>query len=134
MSELFSRRARTKDRNIRRWRMSQDKQERASQFRQAQTQAEDVLWERLRNRQIGNFKFRRQHTINGFIVDFCCLERDLVIEIDGPIHQQQIAYDVERSEVLQRLGYRVVRYTNEQVIQNIEIVLESIRQHLVTNE
>lgn len=123
-----------KDRNARRWRMSQVKQERASQFRQQQTQVEDVLWERLRNRQIGNFKFRRQHTIHEFIVDFCCLERDLVIEIDGPIHQQQIEYDAERSEVFQRLGYRVVRYTNEQVMQNVEVVLESIRQYLASNE
>ena len=113
--------------------MPQVKQERVSQFRQAQTPAEDLLWERLRNRQLGNFKFRRQHTINGFIVDFCCLEQLLVIEIDGPIHQQQIEYDAERSEVLQQLGYRVVRYTNEQVMQNVEIVLELIRQHLVIN-
>ncbi|HEY0735688.1 MAG TPA: endonuclease domain-containing protein [Herpetosiphonaceae bacterium] len=120
-----------KDPNVRRWRMFQVKQERASQFRQGQTQAEDVLWGRLRNRQIGNFKFRRQHTIHGFIVDFCCLEKFLVIEIDGPIHQQQIEYDAQRSEILQRLGYQVIRYTNVQVMQNVETVLESIRQHLV---
>lgn len=114
--------------------MTQVKQERASQFRQAPTPAEDLLWERLRNRQIGNFKFRRQHIIHGFIVDFCCLEQLLVIEVDGPIHEQQIEYDVERSEVLQRLGYRVVRYTNDQVMQNIDSVLVSIRQHLTINE
>jgi very-short-patch-repair endonuclease len=121
------------DRHNQRWRMSGTKQQRARQFRREQTPAEVLLWERLRDRQLDRCKFRRQHVINGFIVDFCCLERHLVIEIDGSIHIQQLDYDAERDALLETLGYRVIRYTNEQVMQHLEAVLASISQHLAVN-
>jgi very-short-patch-repair endonuclease len=99
---------------------------RARELRQPQTPAEAKLWQRLRNRQIGGHKFRRQHPIDRFIVDFYCDERKLVIEIDGDSHTDQVEYDALRTEWLNRHGYRVVRFTNDDVMKRFDGVLETI--------
>jgi very-short-patch-repair endonuclease len=109
-----------------RWRSRAAVQIRAQQLRQQQTHVEAMLLSKLRNRQFGGFKFRRQHPIGRFIVDFCCAERCLVVEIDGSMHDQQADYDQARAEWLQAAGYRVIRYTNNQTEQDINAVLADL--------
>ncbi|MDX8127138.1 endonuclease domain-containing protein [Methylomonas sp. OY6] len=82
----------------------------ARSLRKNQTDAERVIWQQLRNRQLLGCKFRRQQVIGPFIVDFVCLEPKLVIEVDGGQHAEQQEYDQNRSHYLQRLGYRVLRF------------------------
>ena len=103
---------------------------RARQLRHEQTPTEAKLWDSLRDRQLDGCKFRRQHPIGRFIVDFCCPERQLVVEIDGPVHQEQTDHDEARTEALQALGYQVYRWTNEQVEQNLVEVLDALRRAL----
>ncbi len=99
---------------------------RARELRQPQTPAEAKLWAHLRNRQLDGFKFRRQHPIGRFIVDFYCAACRLVIEIDGDSHAEQIEYDQARTEWLNDLGYQVIRFTNREVFRRLEAVLEAI--------
>ena len=107
---------------------------RAQQLRQEQTTAETVLWSHLRNRQLDGFKFRRQHMIGRFIVDFCCAEQRLIVEIDGLVHDQQADYDQARTEALQTAAYRLIRYTNDQVEQHIDAVLADLRCALLHSD
>jgi len=80
----------------------------------------------LRNRQLHGYKFRRQHAVERYVVDFFCHQAGLVIEIDGPIHQTQLAEDHERQQVLESMGYHVLRFTNDQVLHNPAQVLAQI--------
>jgi 5-methyltetrahydrofolate--homocysteine methyltransferase len=92
------------------------------------TQAEEVMWATLKTKQLQGFKFRRQHIIDQFIVDFVCLKRRLIIEIDGLIHSlpdHQLS-DKQRTEKLNKIGFEVIRFTNEQVLHNTENTLEII--------
>jgi very-short-patch-repair endonuclease len=98
----------------------------ARQMRHDPTPAEDILWQRLRNRQIADAKFRRQHTIERFIVDFYCAEAQLVIEVDGPIHDYTLEEDAIRREFLESLGTRVIRFTNDDVLHHLDAVAEAI--------
>lgn len=100
--------------------------QRAKELRQPQTPAETKLWKVLRNRQLGGFKFRRQHPIHRFIVDFYCQEACLVIEIDGDSHSEQVEYDIARTDWLQNNGNKVIRFTNQEVHRNLEGVAEKI--------
>ncbi len=99
---------------------------RARELRQPQTPAEQKLWSRLRSQQLGGFKFRRQHPIDRFIVDFYCAVCQLVIEIDGDSHAEQVEYDAARTEWLNAHGYCVIRFTNHEVEHELDAVLESI--------
>ena len=81
---------------------------------------------RLRNRELGGFKFRRQHPIDRFVADFCCLECRLAVEIDGDSHVAQAEYDAARTAWLNDNGYEVIRFTNQQVFQQLDTVLEAI--------
>ncbi len=92
------------------------------------TRAEQSLWAKLRHNQIYGLKFRRQHGIGSYIVDFFCAERTLVIEVDGDVHaaQTQQTKDLERENYLKSLGLQVVRYTNDEVIKNLDEVLEDL--------
>ena len=101
-------------------------QQRARELRQRATEAERVLWERVRNRRLGGLKFRRQHPLGPYIVDFYCAEHRLVVEVDGPIHEGQKERDALRAEYLEMYGYRVLRFMNEDVLTDIEGVLERI--------
>jgi len=78
-----------------------------------------VLWRVLRDRQLSGLKFRRQHAIGPFVTDFCCSSCKLIVELDGAIHDHQGEQDQARTEYLQQLGYRVVRFRNEEVLGNI---------------
>ncbi len=96
------------------------------------TQAEEILWETLRGKKLSGYKFRRQHQIDEFIVDFVCLSKHLVIEIDGGYHdtEEMQLTDVWRTSALNELGYTVIRFSNEEVIGDIESVLEKIHLKL----
>ena len=115
----------------RRWRTTPAKQIRSQQLRREATPAEALLWSVLRDRQFAGYKFRRQHPIDRFIVDFCCVERGLVIELDGGVHQQQADYDALRDAVIRSAGYEVVRFTNEQAIDHLADVLKTIALLLI---
>jgi len=98
----------------------------ALNLRKSMTDAERVLWYNLRDRRLGGWKFRRQHAVGPFIVDFVCLEKKLVIEVDGGQHAEMIVQDDNRTEYLSKSGYRVVRFWNNQVLQETEAVLQVI--------
>ncbi len=89
------------------------------------THAEIMLWKYLRNNQCG-YKFRRQHVIGKYIVDFVCLPKKLVIEVDGKIHFKQQEEDANRTADLNAMGFRVIRFTNEEVLQNVMNVIADI--------
>jgi very-short-patch-repair endonuclease len=97
-------------------------------LRQNQTAAEKLLWRHLRNRNFLNQKFRRQHPIGKYIVDFCCLEKRLIIEVDGGQHNDegQIRYDNTRTEYLESHGFIVLRFWNNQILGQTEHVLNEI--------
>jgi very-short-patch-repair endonuclease len=109
-----------------RWRTTEAVQQRARQLRQAQTPAEQKLWARLRRKQLYGLRFRRQHPIGRFIADFCCVAHRLVIEIDGPSHGAQVEYDETRTAWLEARGYRVIRFTNEQIDRRMDDVLAEV--------
>ncbi|MBN1201710.1 MAG: endonuclease domain-containing protein [Anaerolineae bacterium] len=98
----------------------------ARQMRRDPTPAERVLWLRLRNRQVAGAKFRRQQSIDRFVVDFYCAEARLVIEIDGPVHDSQTGQDAERQAILESLGLRVLRISNEAVCTSPDGVIAHI--------
>ena len=100
--------------------------DRARNLRRRSTDAERLLWRRLRDRQIAGLKFRRQHPLGNFIVDFVCLEHRLIIELDGGQHATQQQADAQREAFLVRQGYRVLRFWNHEVLVNTEGVLEAI--------
>ncbi len=100
--------------------------ERARELRQPQTPIEGKLWARLRDRQLGGFKFRRQHPIGRFVVDFYCADCRLVVEVDGDSHADQVEYDQARTEWLNEQGYIVVRFPNWAVQSQLEVVLAAI--------
>lgn len=99
---------------------------RARQLRQPQTPTESRLWAHLRDRRLNGLKFRRQHPIGHYIVDFYCPDHRLVVEIDGDVHASQEEYDVDRTAWLEESGYRVIRFTNREVSGQLETVLETI--------
>lgn len=99
----------------------------ARQKRREPTPAEDRLWQSLRDRQIGGMKFRRQHVIGQFVVDFYCPEANLIVEVDGPIHEYTPEEDSIRRAYLEGLGMRILRVTNDEVTHDLEAVLARIR-------
>jgi len=105
---------------------------RARQLRKNQTLAEQLLWTKVRNRQLGGYKIRRQEIIDEMIVDFYCTEKRLIIEIDGPYHKDpmQNAMDLNRDQELMDGGRAVLRFSNDQVITNIDFVLDTILSKL----
>lgn len=104
----------------------------AREMRHEPTAAEAALWQHLRNRRIGGAKFRRQHSVEGFIVDFVCIGKWLIIEVDGDIHEQpdQAAYDRERQARLEARGFRVLRFTNADILRSVEAAAEAIGEAL----
>ncbi|KZC33959.1 MULTISPECIES: endonuclease domain-containing protein [Rhodanobacter] len=99
---------------------------RARQLRNDSTDAERCLWYFLRSEQLAGHKFRRQYPLAGYIVDFVCVPARLVIELDGGQHLDALAYDQRRTEALQREGYRVLRFWNDDVLLRTQDVLAEI--------
>ena len=97
------------------------------------TPAEAVLWDCLKNRQLHGLKFRRQHSINLYIVDFYCPSQKIVVELDGKSHYTLggAAYDEGRDEVLRSMGIRVIRFENKELVDDIECVLKRIVEFAV---
>ena len=95
-------------------------------MRKNPTAAEQCLWRRLNRRQVFGLKFRRQAPIGKYIVDFVCFEEKFVVELDGGQHKKQVTYDQERTDWLESQGYRVLRFWNNDVLQNIEGVMAVI--------
>lgn len=104
-------------------------------LRKVSTEAEDILWQSLRRKQVNDCKFRRQHPIGKHIADFYCYEAKLVIEIDRGIHNQieNLEYDKNRTYELEQMGITVIRFTNEMIKENLSKVLFEIKEHLQKN-
>ena len=102
---------------------------RAKEMRRVPTDAEGILWQELRNSKLGD-KFRRQHSIQDFIVDFVCMDRRLIVEVDGSIHDRQKDYDAYRTQQLNYHGFKVIRFTNQDVLKDRSTVLERIKAEL----
>ena len=100
--------------------------DRAKELRRNQTDAERTLWTHLRNRRLDGYKFRRQRPLGRYIIDLICLEEKLIVEADGGQHSWQQLYDSERDEWLESQGYRVLRFWNNQVLNDTEAVGETI--------
>ena len=105
----------------------------ARENRKGSTKPEEILWEVLRNRKLYGYKFRRQHPISDFIADFYCHECRLIIEIDGKYHHaiEQKQYDDGRTIELMDLKVRLIRFTNKDVFENIEYVIEDIKANIL---
>ncbi len=103
--------------------------ERKRQFRSEMTPAERMLWLKLRGKQFQNLKFRRQHGVGPYIVDFYCPEKSVVIEVDGDVHadEKKQEQDKQREEYLKKLGVKIIRYFNNGIFKNIEGVLEDLK-------
>ena len=106
--------------------------DKASELRKNMTQAEMILWSVLKKRQMRGYQFRRQHPINQFIADFYCHKAKLVIEVDGGIHNDldQNEYDIGRTNMLEKYDIKVLRFTNDRVINDIEAVIREIESIL----
>jgi very-short-patch-repair endonuclease len=103
---------------------------RARSLRKDQTDAEALLWSKLRSRQLLGLKFRRQHPLGSYFADFACIEIGLIVELDGGQHAKDAsgAYDAHRSEELAAMGFRVLRFWNNDVLNETSAVLEKIHQ------
>jgi very-short-patch-repair endonuclease len=102
----------------------------ARQLREQPTRAEDILWARLRGSRFHGAKFKRQVPFDRYVADFYCHAAKLVVEIDGRQHEWVAGYDEGRTEVLERMGLRVIRFQNDEVCGDLESVLERILQVL----
>ncbi len=98
----------------------------ARELRKEPTPAEAKLWAYLRNDQLG-VNFRRQHAIGNYIPDFCCIKKKLIIELDGSQHIDQTEYDAERTKYFESLGYKVIRFWNNDVMKDINGVIRVIQ-------
>ena len=103
----------------------------ARALRANMTDAEQVMWSHLRGRRLGGFKFKRQWTIARYVVDFCCIEQRLAVEIDGGQHSAE--RDAARTRALNEHGYSVVRYWNNDVLENLDGVLTDVLARLKTH-
>jgi very-short-patch-repair endonuclease len=98
----------------------------ARRLRRMLTPTEQVLWDAIRRRRLGGLRFRSQHPVGAFVLDFYCPSCKLVVEVDGAVHDQQVEYDEARTERLNDYGYRVIRFRNEEVFQDLPSVLDRI--------
>jgi len=102
----------------------------ARRLRKTSTDAEIRLWSKLRRKQLEGFRFRRQHPMGAYVVDFFCADARLVVEVDGGQHADRVAHDDARTRWLEERGYRVLRFWNNEVLANTEGVLLTIREAL----
>ena len=96
-------------------------------LRKEQTAAEKIIWEQLRKRKFNNFKFRRQHVIEGFVLDFYCHELKLGIEVDGGIHLRRKNYDALRQELIEAKGITIIRVSNLEISENKKALLNKLK-------
>jgi very-short-patch-repair endonuclease len=101
----------------------------AREFRRNHTDTERFLWHYLRNRHLMNLKFRRQEPIGNFIADFLCYEKKLIIEVDGGQHSFEQEYDRKRAEWIEKQGFEILRFWDNEVLENMEGVIYRILEH-----
>lgn len=106
--------------------VSYEMHERAKKLRREMTPEEKILWKHLRTNKLNGLHFRRQQTIHGYFADFYCHQHELIVEVDGEIHERQKEYDADREADLMALGFRIIRFTNEEVNNNLKSVLQKI--------
>ena len=113
--------------------------ERAREMRKKPTKAEAFFWQKVRGKSIGDHKFHRQYiieyrSIQGnklyYIVDFLNYSNNLIVEVDGKIHNEQVEYDIERQRDLESLGYTIIRFTNDEVLYKWDMVEKELRKYL----
>lgn len=102
----------------------------ARSLRQPLPTAELIVWRAISNRQLGGYKFRRQHPIDRFFADFACVAAKLVVELDGPSHDRRRSQDEERTAVMEQCGWRVIRFTNAEIGADLERVLARLLAEL----
>ena len=102
----------------------------AGKMRQNMSYAESYMWKLLRNRKLNRYKFRRQYIIPPYIVDYICLHKRLIIELDGHSHELQQEYDAKRTAYLTKQGYHLIRFTNANLLSQPDDVLSNILQTL----
>ena len=107
--------------------VTKEKLQRASELRREMTSSEKLLWQELRSNKLG-VHFRRQQIIAGFIVDFYCHKAALVVEVDGEIHDLQQEEDARREKALSEMGLKIVRFRNEEILNNLPIVVKRIKE------
>lgn len=115
-------------------RLQQKLSEIAKRFRKNPTKAEKIMWRYLKDKELFSEKFRRQHPLYQFIVDFYCHSKKLIIEIDGEIHQYTFVRDQARDKLFQDHGYHILRFTNEEVFFQIDQVLAKIHEAISSEE
>jgi 5-methyltetrahydrofolate--homocysteine methyltransferase/ATP-dependent helicase HrpA len=101
---------------------------RRRELRKNQTKAEQILWKKLRSKQFAGFKFRRQHGIGPYIVDFCSPSNSIVVEVDGDIHDlpDQTIIDRMRQQEIESLGFKIIRYHNKEILENLAPTLKDL--------
>ncbi len=104
--------------------------ERARELRSDQTPFEARLWKILRDRQLENYKFRRQHPVPPYIADFACVSQKLIVELDGRIHDENVERDANRDAVLKEQGWRVLRFSNIQLMKDGDGVVQTLLHEL----
>ena len=102
----------------------------AREMRHAPVNVEELFWSYVRNRQLGGYKFKRQYLVGPYIADFVCLEKRLIVELDGPHHEAQAGYDAGRDAFLREQGFRVMRFTNDETAGDLADVLAIVLQAL----
>lgn len=110
--------------------------DRAKELRQKETEAEKLLWEQLQAKKLNGFKFRRQHAIERFIADFYCHKAKLVIEVDGGIHKKPEIKerDKNRAAEIEKYEIKIIRFTNKEIFNNMDKVIEKIKMELLTHK
>jgi very-short-patch-repair endonuclease len=106
----------------------------ARKLRKNLTETEQYVWQRLRNKQLNGHRFRRQLMMGSYVVDFVCCEKRLIVELDGGQHAENQEYDAARDEWLKSVGYRVLRFWNNQILEEWDAVQEVILKHLNSND
>ena len=104
--------------------------DKARNLRTNQTKAENCIWKLVKAKQVKGLKFRRQHPIPPYIVDFVCIEKKLIVELDGGQHADAVEYDERRTTFLESKGFTVIRFWNNEVLGNIEGVYEALLTYL----
>lgn len=106
--------------------VSYEMHERAKKLQREMTPEEKIRWKHLRTNKLNGFHFRRQQIIHGYFADFYCHQHELIVEVDGGIHEFQQDYDADREAYLNALGFRIIRFTNEEVNRDLKSVLQKI--------
>jgi len=112
--------------------VSYEMRERAKKLRREMTPAEKILWKEVRANRLSGLHFRRQQIIHGYFADFYCHQYELIVELDGGIHVLQKEYDAERDAYLTALGFRIIRFRNEDITNNLKAVLQKIVEECKT--